>query len=113
MWNALAYKRGWAPIGIKCVVEIIAILNNAITQQLAFFALINSTHLFLALRYVWYQYVSIRFHRIQRKRQQLAAARNSEPSPEVIEKAKKLRAKVHVHVHVYFLYSCILYIHSI
>ena len=37
---------------------------------------------------------SIRFHRIQRKRQQLTAARNSEPSPEVIEKAKKLRAKV-------------------
>ena len=48
---------------------------------------------------------------MQRKRQQLAAARNSELSPQVIEKAKKLRAKVHVnYMYMYTVqYTCTVY----
>ena len=67
---------------------------------------IKSKRLFEVFKreYVWYRYVSIRFHRIQRKRQQLAAARNSEPSPKVIEKAKKLRAKVHACTYTLVMY---------
>ena len=42
---------GGAPVRIKCEVEISAILNYAIVHQLAFFAFVCITQLFLALRY--------------------------------------------------------------
>ena len=45
-------KVGGAPVRIKCVVEISAILNYAIVQQLAFFAFVCITQLFLALQYL-------------------------------------------------------------
>ena len=38
----------------KCVIEISAIQNYALVQQLAFFAFVCCTHLFLALRYMVY-----------------------------------------------------------
>ena len=42
---------GGAPVRIKCEVEISVILNYAIVHQLAFFAFVCITQLFLALRY--------------------------------------------------------------
>ena len=46
---------GGAPVRIKCEVEISAILNYAIVHQLAFFAFVCITQLFLALRYAMLQ----------------------------------------------------------
>ena len=40
---------GGAPVRIKCEVEISAILNYAIVHQLAFFAFVCITQLFLAV----------------------------------------------------------------
>ena len=47
-------KRGGAPVRIKCEVEISAVLNYVIVQQLAFFTFVCITQLFLALRYSLY-----------------------------------------------------------
>ena len=68
--------------------------------------------------YEWYLLLLLfltRFHRIQRRRQLPPAARSSDLLPDIIEKAKKLRAMVKYLMYAYYITldpSCNKYYHK-